>query len=91
MVQSGKLSITDLKLNFVVSNDAPSLRVAGTVDLKRCGRVRSEQGAVLRGARAVHVAAATLEKLLKSLYHFDDIRIDAPSANLARQEQKKVC
>ena len=32
IVQSGKLS-TDLKLNFVVSNDAPSLRVAGTVDM----------------------------------------------------------
>ncbi len=32
IVQSGKLS-TDLKLNFVMSNDAPTLRVAGTVDL----------------------------------------------------------
>jgi Domain of Unknown Function (DUF748) len=81
IVQSGKLS-TDLKLNFVVSNDAPSLRVAGTVDLNDVD-VRDQGKAPFFAARAVHVAAATLEPL-KSLYHFDDIRIDVPSANLAR-------
>ncbi|MFL9920803.1 DUF748 domain-containing protein [Paraburkholderia fungorum] len=83
IVQSGKLS-TDLKLNFVVSNDAPSLRVAGTVDLNDVD-VRDPGKAPFFAARAVHVAAATLEPL-KSLYHFDDIRIDAPSANLARDK-----
>ncbi len=84
IVQSGKLS-TDLKLNFVVSNDAPSLRVAGTVDLNDVD-VRDQSKAPFFAAQAVHVAAATLEPL-KSLYHFDDIRIDAPSANLARDKE----
>jgi hypothetical protein len=81
IVQSGKLS-TDLKLNFVMSNDAPTLRVAGTVDLNDVN-VQDQSKAPFFEARAVHVAARTLEPL-KSLYHFDDIRIDAPSANLAR-------
>jgi hypothetical protein len=83
IVQSGKLS-TDLKLNFVVSNDAPSLRVTGTVDMNDVD-VRDQGKAPFFAARAVHVAAATLEPL-KSLYHFDEIRIDAPSANLARDK-----
>ncbi|SOE99138.1 protein of unknown function [Burkholderia sp. OK233] len=84
VVQSGKLS-TDLKLNFVVSNNAPSLRVAGTVDLNDVD-VRDQGKAPFFAAHAVHVAAATLEPL-KSLYHFDDIRIDAPSASLARDKE----
>ncbi|ASL46612.1 hypothetical protein bAD24_III04440 [Burkholderia sp. AD24] len=83
IVQSGKLS-TDLKLNFVISNDAPSLRVAGTVDLNDVD-VRDQGKAPFFAAHAVHVAAATLEPL-KSLYHFDEIRIDAPSADLARDK-----
>ncbi len=83
VVQSGKLS-TDLKLNFVVSNDTPSLRVAGTVDLNDVD-VQDQGKAPFFAARAVHVAAASLEPL-KSLYHFDDIRIDAPSASLARDK-----
>ncbi|CAB3797664.1 hypothetical protein LMG28614_04611 [Paraburkholderia ultramafica] len=83
IVQSGKLS-TDLKLNFLMSNDAPSLRVAGTVDLNDVD-VRDQGKAPFFAARAVHVAAATLEPL-KSLYHFDEIRIDAPSASLARDK-----
>ncbi|RAS21921.1 uncharacterized protein DUF748 [Paraburkholderia bryophila] len=83
IVQSGKLS-TDLKLNFVISNDAPSLRVAGTVDMNDVD-VRDQGTAPFFAAHAVHVAAATLEPL-KSLYHFDEIRIDAPSADLARDK-----
>jgi len=81
IVQAGKLS-TDLKLNFVMSNDAPTLRVAGTVDLNDVD-VRDASKAPFFAARAVHVAVRTLEPL-KSVYHFDDIRIDAPIANLAR-------
>jgi len=81
IVQAGKLS-TDLKLNFVMSNEAPSLRVAGSVDLNDVD-VRDSTKAPFFAARTVHVAARTLEPL-KSLYHFDDIRIDAPSASLAR-------
>lgn len=84
VVQSGKLS-TDLKLNFLMSNDAPSLRVAGTVDLNDVD-VRDQSKAPFFAAHAVHVAAATLEPL-KSLYHFDEIRIDAPSAHLARDKE----
>ncbi|WP_144112895.1 DUF748 domain-containing protein [Paraburkholderia sp. BCC1886] len=83
IVQSGKLS-TDLKLNFVISNDAPSLRVAGTVDLSDVD-VRDQAKAPFFAARAVHVAAATLEPL-KSLYRFDEIRVDAPSAALSRDK-----
>ena len=83
IVQSGKLS-TDLKLNFVMSNDTPSLRVAGTVDMNDVD-VLDQGKAPFFAARAVHVAAATLEPL-KSLYHFDEIRIDAPSASLARDK-----
>ncbi|WP_345815565.1 DUF748 domain-containing protein [Paraburkholderia sp. PREW-6R] len=81
LVQSGKLS-TDLKLNFVMSNDAPSLRVTGTVDMNDVD-VRDQAKAPFFAAHAVHVAAATLDPL-KSLYHFDDIRIDAPTAALSR-------
>ncbi|MFP3569467.1 DUF748 domain-containing protein [Paraburkholderia sp. SIMBA_030] len=83
IVQSGKLS-TDLKLNFVVSNDVPSLRVAGTVDMSDVD-VRDQSKAPFFAAHALHVAAATLEPL-KSVYHFDEIRIDAPSADLARDK-----
>ncbi|MDR8397402.1 DUF748 domain-containing protein [Paraburkholderia sp. USG1] len=83
IVQSGKLS-TDLKLNFVVSNDAPSLRVAGTVDLNDVD-VQDQGKTPFFAARAVHVAAATLEPF-RNLYHFDEIRIDAPTANLARDK-----
>ncbi|MBC8742482.1 DUF748 domain-containing protein [Paraburkholderia sp. UCT31] len=83
IVQSGKLS-TDLKLNFEMSNDTPSLRVAGTVDLNDVN-VQDQGKAPFFAARAVHVAAASLEPL-KSIYHFDDIRIDAPSASLARDK-----
>jgi len=83
IVQSGKLS-TDLKLNFVMSNETPSLRVAGTVDMNDVD-VQDQSKAPFFAARAVHVAAASLEPL-KSIYHFDDIRIDAPSASLARDK-----
>ncbi|NUX56056.1 DUF748 domain-containing protein [Paraburkholderia youngii] len=83
IVQSGKLS-TDLKLNFVMANDTPSLRVAGTVDLNDVD-VQDQGKAPFFAARAVHVAAASLEPL-KSVYHFDDIRIDAPSASVARDK-----
>jgi hypothetical protein len=83
IVQSGKLS-TDLKLNFVMSNDAPSLRVTGTVDMSDVD-VQDHGKAPFFAAHAVHVAAANLEPL-KSVYHFDEIRIDAPIASLARDK-----
>jgi hypothetical protein len=83
IVQSGKLS-TDLKLNFVMSDETPSLRVAGTVDLADVD-VKDQSKAPFFAARAVHVAAASLEPL-KSVYHFDEIRIDTPSVNLARDK-----
>ncbi|KAA1011692.1 DUF748 domain-containing protein [Paraburkholderia panacisoli] len=83
IVQSGKLS-ADLKLNFVMSNDAPTLRVAGTVDMNEVD-VRDQGKAPFFAARAVHVDAAMLEPL-KSLYRFDEIRIDAPNASLARDK-----
>ena len=83
-VQTAKLS-TDLKLNFVMSDDAPSLRVTGTVDLNDVN-VLDENKQPFFAAHALHVAAATLEPL-KSVYHFDDIRIDMPTVNLARDKE----
>jgi hypothetical protein len=82
-VQAGKLS-TDLKLNFIMSGDAPSLRVAGTVDLNDID-VLDENRQPFFAAHALHVAAATLEPL-RSVYHFDEIRLDAPTVNLARDK-----
>jgi hypothetical protein len=82
-VQTGKLS-TDLKLNFVMSDDAPSLRVTGTVDLNDVD-VLDENKQPFFAAHALHIAAATLEPL-RSVYHFDDIRIDTPTVNLARDK-----
>ncbi|SDF97820.1 DUF748 domain-containing protein [Paraburkholderia phenazinium] len=82
-VQAGKLS-TDLKLNFIVSDDAPSLRVTGTVDLNDVD-VLDENKQPFFAAHALHVAAATLEPL-KSVYHFDEIRLDSPTVNLARDK-----
>ncbi|CAE6851267.1 hypothetical protein R75461_07483 [Paraburkholderia nemoris] len=80
-VQSGNLS-TNLKLNFIESNDAPSLRVTGTVDLTDVD-VLDENRKPFFAAHALHVAAAALEPL-KSVYHFDEIRINTPTVNLTR-------
>jgi len=82
-VQTGKLS-SDLKLNFVMSGETPTLRVSGTTDLEGVD-VRDEHKAPFFAARAVHVAAALLEPL-KSVYHFDEIRVDAPTVKLARDK-----
>ncbi|MDE1182017.1 DUF748 domain-containing protein [Paraburkholderia sp.] len=83
IVETGKLS-TDLKLNFVMSGDAPSLRVAGTVDVNGLD-VRDTQKAAFFAARGVHVAAASLEPL-KSVYRFDSIAIDAPAVQVSRDK-----
>lgn len=80
-VLSGKLA-ADLKLHFLLRNDAPTLTVTGTADLADA-QIVDERRAPLFSARAVHVAAATLEPLA-SVYRFDEIRLDAPSAHLAR-------
>jgi hypothetical protein len=82
-VQAGKLS-SDLKLNFVISSDTPTLRVTGTADLNDLD-VLDEDKAPLFAARGLHVAAAQLEPL-RSVFHFDEIRIDAPTVHLARDK-----
>ncbi|SIT35370.1 conserved hypothetical protein [Paraburkholderia piptadeniae] len=82
-VQAGKLS-SDLKVNFVMAGDAPTLRITGTTDLADID-VLDEHKAPFFAARSLHVAAATLEPL-KSGYHFDDIRLDAPDVHLARDK-----
>jgi uncharacterized protein DUF748 len=82
-VQSGKLS-SDLRLNFVMSGDTPTLRVTGTTDLADLD-VLDEHKAPFFAAHAVHVGADLLEPL-KSVYHFDEIRVDAPSMHLARDK-----
>ncbi|TAL98999.1 MAG: DUF748 domain-containing protein [Paraburkholderia sp.] len=83
IVQAGKLS-TDLKLHFVMSNDAPTLSITGTADLTDVDVV-DENKAPFFAARALHVAAASLEPL-KSVFRFDDIRLDGPNVHLSRDQ-----
>ncbi|KVQ79347.1 AsmA family protein [Burkholderia ubonensis] len=83
-VTSGLLS-SNLKLNFVMSGATPALRVSGTVDLNDA-KVTSAASEPLFAARGVHVAAANLEPLRNAL-HFDEIRIDQPVVDLARDRQ----
>ncbi|KAB0630868.1 AsmA family protein, partial [Burkholderia latens] len=84
IVTSGLLS-SDLSLNFVMSGDTPTLRVSGTVDLNDA-KVTDRASAPLFAARGVHVAAAGLEPLRNAL-HFDEIRLDQPVVDLARDRQ----
>ncbi|KWF28576.1 AsmA family protein [Burkholderia diffusa] len=84
IVASGLLS-SNLTLNFVMSGDTPSLRVSGTVDLNDA-KVTDRASAPLFAARGVHVAAAGLEPLRNAL-HFDEIRLDQPVVDLARDKQ----
>ncbi|RQZ40846.1 DUF748 domain-containing protein [Burkholderia sp. Bp9090] len=84
IVTSGLLS-SDLKLNFVMSGDTPALRVSGTVDLNDA-KVTDRASAPLFAARGVHVAAAGLEPL-RNVLHFDEIRLDQPVVDLARDKQ----
>ncbi|KVU45873.1 AsmA family protein [Burkholderia ubonensis] len=83
-VTSGLLS-SNLKLNFVMSGATPALRVSGTVDLNDA-KVTSAASEPLFAARGVHVAAANLEPLRNAL-HFDEIRVDQPVVDLARDRQ----
>ncbi|KVQ64207.1 DUF748 domain-containing protein [Burkholderia territorii] len=84
IVTSGLLS-SDLTLNFVMSGDTPSLRVSGTVDLGDA-KVTDRASAPLFAARGVHIAAAGLEPL-RNVLHFDEIRLDQPVVDLARDKQ----
>ncbi|KVV39531.1 AsmA family protein [Burkholderia territorii] len=84
IVASGLLS-SNLTLNFVMSGDTPSLRVSGTVDLNDA-KVTDRASAPLFAARGVHVAAAGLEPL-RNVLHFDEIRLDRPVVDLARDKQ----
>ncbi|RKT99821.1 AsmA family protein [Burkholderia sp. Nafp2/4-1b] len=84
IVTSGLLS-SDLTLNFVMSGDTPTLRVSGTVDFNDA-KVTDRASAPLFAARGVHVAAAGLEPL-RNVLHFDEIRIDQPVVDLARDKQ----
>ncbi|KVM76753.1 DUF748 domain-containing protein [Burkholderia stagnalis] len=83
-VASGLLS-SNLKLNFAMSGETPALRVSGTVDLNDA-KVTSAASEPLFAARGVHVAAASLEPLRNAL-HFDEIRVDQPVVDLARDRQ----
>jgi hypothetical protein len=80
-VQAGKLS-SDLKVSFAMTENAPELRITGTTDLADID-VLDEHKSPFFAARSLHVAAATLEPL-KSIYRFDDIRLEAPNVHLAR-------
>lgn len=83
-VPSGLLS-SHLKLNFVMSGATPTLRVSGTVDLNDA-KVTSASSEPLFAARGVHVAAADLQPL-RNVLHVDEIRLDRPVVDLARDRQ----
>ncbi|MGF6775027.1 DUF748 domain-containing protein [Paraburkholderia sp. GAS334] len=83
IVQAGKLS-SDLKVHFVIANDTPSLSITGTADLADIDVV-DESKAPFFAARGLHVAAASLEPL-KSVFRFDDIRLDGPNVHLSRDK-----
>ncbi|WP_028222550.1 DUF748 domain-containing protein [Paraburkholderia oxyphila] len=82
-LKSGKLS-TNLKLDFVMSGEKPTLRVSGTTDLNDVDAT-DNANAPLFGARGLHVAAASLEPF-SNVYRFDAIRIDAPTAWIVRDK-----
>ncbi|CAN0628057.1 conserved protein of unknown function [Burkholderia multivorans] len=83
-VQNGTLS-TNLKLHFVMAGGTPALRVSGTVDLNDA-KVTRASSEPLFAARGVHVAATDLQPL-RSILHFDEIRVDQPVVDLARDRQ----
>ncbi|MBB3260922.1 hypothetical protein F4827_005829 [Paraburkholderia bannensis] len=82
-VKSGLLS-TNLKLDFVMTGEKPSLRVSGTADLNDIDAT-DNANAPLFGAHGLHVAAASLEPF-GNVYRFDAIRLDAPSVWLSRDK-----
>ncbi|MCG5076215.1 DUF748 domain-containing protein [Paraburkholderia tagetis] len=82
-LKSGTLS-TNLKLDFVMSGEKPTLRVSGTTDLNDVDAT-DNANAPLFGARSLHVAAASLEPF-SNVYRFDTIRVDAPTATVVRDK-----
>ncbi len=86
-VQSGKLA-GDLTLHFVMAGAAPALTVTGTTDLTDA-QVVDARNAPLFAARAVHVAAASLEPL-SNVFRFDEIRLDQPSLHVARERSGEL-
>ncbi|MDR3095552.1 MAG: DUF748 domain-containing protein, partial [Paraburkholderia sp.] len=82
-LKSGKLS-TNLKLDFVMSGEKPTLRVSGTTDLNDVDAT-DNASAPLFAARGLHLAAASLEPF-SNVYRFDTIRVDAPTAWIARDK-----
>ncbi len=86
-IVSGKLA-SDLKLAFAMDGDVPKLTVTGTTDLTDL-QVVDETKAPLIAARAVHVAAGSLEPLA-SVFHFDEIRLDQPVVNVVREKSGEL-
>ncbi|NIF98103.1 DUF748 domain-containing protein, partial [Burkholderia sp. Ax-1720] len=80
-MSSGRLS-SDLVLRFSIDGETPALRVSGTVDLADAN-LSDAANHPLFAARAVHVAAGSLEPL-RQVLHFDEIRVDAPVLTLTR-------
>lgn len=80
-MSSGKLS-SDLVLRFSIDGETPALHVSGTVDLADAN-LSDASNHPLFAARAVHVAAGSLEPL-RQVLHFDEIRVEAPVLTLTR-------
>ncbi len=82
-VRAGRLS-TDLKLMFVMNDAKPELRVSGTTDLNDLDSIDAT-GAPFVAVRSLHVAAGQLVPF-SNVYHFDEIRLDAPTFNVIRDK-----
>lgn len=87
VVTSGALSL-NLDVRFLMSSDQPSLIVSGTVDLAGLAAT-DHHDAPLARVDAIHVAASSLEPL-RRVFHFDEIRLDKPTVELARDAQGKL-
>ncbi|MEA3122168.1 MAG: hypothetical protein QOH33_1729, partial [Paraburkholderia sp.] len=86
-VQTGRLA-GDLRLHFVMAGATPTLTVTGTTDLTDA-QIVDEQRAPLFAARAVHVAAASIEPF-RQVFRFDEIRLDQPSLHVARERSGEL-
>lgn len=80
-LQRGALS-TQLTVAFARAASVPQITLSGTVDLHDLALAGSTGEPILRLAR-LHIDAAEIQPL-RSIAHFSDVRIDAPSISIAR-------
>lgn len=80
-LQHGALS-TQLTVAFARAASVPRITLSGTVDLHDLALADSTGAPILRLA-GLHIDAAEIQPL-RSIAHFNDVRIDAPIVSIAR-------